>query len=52
VFYNNILAPENACADGLTWSSFEEVWQYGSNNNIGDIDRDPFWEQDGWSKMA
>lgn len=42
-----ILAPENACSGGADWSKFEEVWQYGSNNNEGDPDRDPFWLQDG-----
>jgi hypothetical protein len=26
---------------------FEEVWQYGSNNNPGDANRDPYYEQDG-----
>jgi hypothetical protein len=42
-----IIAPENACSGAADWSQFEEVWQYGSNNNPGDPDRDPFYEQDG-----
>lgn len=40
-----IIAPENACSDACDWSLFEEVWQYGSN--LGEIDADPVWEQDG-----
>jgi hypothetical protein len=27
-----ILAPESACVDGMDWSLFEEVWQYGSHD--------------------
>ena len=38
---------ENACSGSADWSQFEEVWQYGSNNNPGDPDRDPLKEQDG-----
>lgn len=40
-----IIAPENAGSGGTDWSLFEEVWQYGSN--LGEIDADPVWEQDG-----
>ncbi|NRA12019.1 MAG: hypothetical protein HRT57_08720 [Crocinitomicaceae bacterium] len=40
-----IIAAENACADGMNWTEFEEVWQYGSN--LGQKDADPVWEQDG-----
>ncbi|TNE55893.1 MAG: hypothetical protein EP338_01960 [Bacteroidetes bacterium] len=40
-----IIAPENACTDGLDWDEFEEVWQYGSN--LDQEDPDPVWEQDG-----
>jgi hypothetical protein len=52
-----IFAPENACSGGNDWSEFEEVWQYGANNNEEDEDpanyltldgtRDPYWWQDG-----
>ncbi|AEA42339.1 hypothetical protein [Fluviicola taffensis] len=52
-----IIAPENACSGGNDWALFEEVWQYGSNNNPEDQDnanaliqegtRDPYWKQDG-----
>lgn len=52
-----ILAPENGCSGGNDWSLFEEVWQYGANNNLQDenssgaltVDgtRDPYWWQDG-----
>ncbi|MGZ3903974.1 MAG: fibronectin type III domain-containing protein, partial [Bacteroidia bacterium] len=40
-FYS--LAPENACSSNgaVDFSAFEEVWQYGSNEN------NPKWEQDG-----
>lgn len=31
-----IIAPENACSGGANWAQFEEVWQYGSNNNLED----------------
>lgn len=27
-----ILAPESACVDGMDWSLFEEVWQYGKHD--------------------
>lgn len=40
-----IIAAENACADGMDWSEFEEVWQYGSN--LDQKEADPVWEQDG-----
>jgi hypothetical protein len=40
-----ILSPENACEDGVDWTQFEEVWQYGSN--LDQPDPDPVWEQDG-----
>lgn len=40
-----IIAAENACADGMDWSQFEEVWQYGSN--LDQEDADPVWQQDG-----
>ncbi len=52
-----IIAPENACSGGNDWTMFEEVWQYGSNNNPSDEGlagatttyntRDPYWWQDG-----
>jgi len=42
-----IIAPENACSGSADWTQFEEVWQYGSNNNPGDPDRDSLREQDG-----
>lgn len=40
-----IMAPENAGVQGYDWSTFEEVWQYGS-----DLDQpgaDPLQDQDG-----
>ena len=40
-----IIAPENACSDGMDWSLFDEVWQYGSN--LDQENPDPVWEQDG-----
>lgn len=40
-----IIAPENACADGMDWAEFEEVWQYGSD--LDQKDADPVWDQDG-----
>lgn len=52
-----IFAPENACSGGNDWNMFEEVWQYGANNNASDSDaancltvdgtRDPYFWQDG-----
>src|SRR5690554_3698502 len=44
---NMIFAPENACSGAADWTQFEEVWQYGSNNNPGDPNRDPLKQQDG-----
>lgn len=51
-----IFAAENASSGGNDWSMFEEVWQYGSNNNVEDNDpvncltvdgtRDPCFRQD------
>jgi hypothetical protein len=36
-----ILAPESACVDGMDWSLFEEVWQYGKHDgNAAIIDQD------------
>lgn len=40
-----IIAPENACTEGMDWSEFEEVWQYGSN--LDQPNPDPVWQQDG-----
>jgi hypothetical protein len=42
-----IIAPENACSGGFDWSKVQEVWQYGSNNNEGDPERDLPIFQDG-----
>jgi hypothetical protein len=36
------VAPENACSGSADFNSFEEVWQYGSNEGS-----DKVWEQDG-----
>lgn len=36
-----ILAPEGACIDGMDWSLFEEVWQYGKHDgNAAITDQD------------
>jgi hypothetical protein len=40
-----ILSPENASQDGVDWSKFLQVWQYGSN--LDQPNPDPLWEQDG-----
>lgn len=32
-----ILAPESACVDGMDWSLFEEVWQYGKHDGNATI---------------
>jgi len=39
------VAPENACSGQITLTDFEEVWQYGSNEDP--INGDLVWEQDG-----
>ena len=40
-----ILSPENGCQDGVDWTQFKQVWQYGSN--LDQPNPDPVWEQDG-----
>lgn len=40
-----ILSAENAAQDGVDWSKFLQVWQYGSN--LDQPNPDPVWEQDG-----
>jgi len=40
-----ILSAENAAQDGVDWSQFLQVWQYGSN--LDQPSPDPVWEQDG-----
>ncbi len=40
-----ILSAENASQDGVDWSKFLQVWQYGSN--LDQPNPDPVWEQDG-----
>lgn len=39
-----IIAPENAVSVQINLNDFDEVWQYGSNENHGG---DPVWLQDG-----
>jgi hypothetical protein len=40
-----ILSAENAGQDGVDWTKFSQVWQYGSN--LDQPNPDPLWEQDG-----
>lgn len=40
-----ILSAENASQDGVDWTKFSQVWQYGSN--LDQPNPDPLWEQDG-----
>lgn len=44
-FYS--IAPENAKSGGVSWTDFEEVWQYGSQDNVRKE-----WEQDGVAPQA
>ena len=41
-----VLAPENACSGSINLGDYEEVWQYGANENFTK-GGDPPWIQDG-----
>jgi len=40
-----IIAPENACTEGMDWTQFNQVWQYGTN--LDQEDAFPLNQQDG-----